>query len=247
MSNIDELPDLAGDVRERAVPPPYEQVTRRVRARRLRTAAGTMAAAVIAVGGIAVWQNAATTAVAEPCRPRSRNRRTRPTRPPPAWRQVVDGTDSHPFEAEGTDDGSIAVVWRALEHPEPTFALVIREPDGSRARKAPRCAGVPHARPRRVGRPARPLGRGSSSSDGTWTDLGAARRSRASRAGGRRARRSGSTAGWLYSTRRTAAWSTVPLDGRSPTATSPRTASWRRALVERSRPRSSSHASDIMR
>jgi len=30
-----------------------------------------------------------------------------------------------------TASGSIAVVWRALEHPEPTYALVIREPDGT--------------------------------------------------------------------------------------------------------------------
>ena len=31
----------------------------------------------------------------------------------------------------GTDDGSMAVIWRALEQPEPTFALVIREADGT--------------------------------------------------------------------------------------------------------------------
>ena len=171
MSNIDELPDLAGDVRDRAVPPPYEQVTRRVRARRLRTATGTMAAAVITVGGIAVWQNAATTASPSPAPPI-----TQPADPAypasPAWRQVVDGTDSHPFETEGTDDGSIAVVWRALEHPEPTFALVIREPDGTvhgRRLDAPVSltpvpggwVGLHTARAWFI------------SSDGTWTELGA--------------------------------------------------------------------------
>ncbi len=170
MSNIDELPDLAGDVRDRAVPPPYEQVTRRVRAHRLRTATGTMAAVVITVGGIAVWQNVATTASPSPAPPI-----TQPADPAypasPAWRQVVDGTDSHPFEIQGTDDGSIAVVWRALEHPEPTFALVIREADGTvHGRRLDSPVSLTPVPGGWVG--LRTERAWFIAADGTWTDLG---------------------------------------------------------------------------
>ena len=69
MSTIDELPDLpdvSADVRDRVVAPPYEQVTRRVRARRGRAAAGTLVAAVLVVGGLAIWQEVATTASPDP-------------------------------------------------------------------------------------------------------------------------------------------------------------------------------------
>jgi hypothetical protein len=170
LSNIDELPDLAGDVRDRAVPPPYEQVTRRVRAPRLRTATGTMAAAVITVGGIAVWQNAATTASPSPAPPI-----TQPADPAypasPEWRQVVAGTDSHPFDTQGTDDGSIAVVWRALEHPEPTFALVIREPDGTvHGRRLDSPVSLTPVPGGWVG--LRTERAWFIATDGTWTDLG---------------------------------------------------------------------------
>ena len=54
MSDLRDLPDLARDVRERVVVPPYDEVSRRVRARRLRGAAGSVAAAVLVVGGVAV-------------------------------------------------------------------------------------------------------------------------------------------------------------------------------------------------
>ena len=181
MSNIDELPDLAGDVRERAVPPPYEQVTRRVRARRLRAVTGTLAGTALAVGGLAVWQSIATTASPDPAPPI-----TQPADPAypasPAWRQVVDGTGAHPFQTQGTDDGSIAAVWRALELPEPTFALVIREADGTvHGRRLDAPVSLTPVPGGWVG-----LRTGRAwfiSSAGTWTDLGQPGPSRESRPG----------------------------------------------------------------
>ena len=111
--------------------PPYAEVSRRVRARRLRGAVGAMAAAVVVVAGVAVWQSVATTAGPSIPQPADTTQGPIPPTDESQWRAVVDGTDSHPFEIEGTDDGSIAVVWRALEPGAPTFALVIREADGS--------------------------------------------------------------------------------------------------------------------
>ena len=73
-----------------------------------------------------MWQDLSPEPAADPAPP--------VTSPGPvdgSWRQVVDGTDSHAFVISGTDDGSVAVVWRALEPGSPTFALVIREPDGT--------------------------------------------------------------------------------------------------------------------
>ena len=130
-SGLHELPDLAGDVRERVVIPPYAEVSRRVRARRLRGAVGATAAAVVVVSGVAVWQSVATTAGPSVPQPADTTQGPIPPTDESQWRAVVDGTDSHPFEVAGTDDGSIAVVWRALEPGAPTFALVIREADGS--------------------------------------------------------------------------------------------------------------------
>ena len=131
MSDLHELPDLAGDVRERVVLPPYAEVSRRVRARRLRGAVGTMAAVAVVVGGVAVWQSVATTPGPSVPQPADHTQGSTPPTDESQWRAVVDGTDSHPFEIQGTDDGSLAVVWRALEPGAPTFALVIREADGS--------------------------------------------------------------------------------------------------------------------
>jgi hypothetical protein len=56
LSTIDELPDLTGDVSSRVVPPPYDEVTHRVRARRRRTAAGTLAATAVVVGALEIRQ-----------------------------------------------------------------------------------------------------------------------------------------------------------------------------------------------
>jgi hypothetical protein len=166
---LTDLPNLANDVRERVVAPPYAEVSRRVRARRLRGAAGSLAAAVLVVGGVAVWQNAVTTA--GPPIPQPAEETPIPPTDESLWRSVVDGTDAHPFEVAGTDDGSIAVLWRALEQPAPTFALVIREADGTvhgrRLDEPVQLTPVPGGW---VGvRTARAWFIGS---DGTWTDLG---------------------------------------------------------------------------
>jgi hypothetical protein len=121
---------------------------------------------------------------------------------------VVDGTSSHPFETQGTDDGSIAVVWRALEHPEPTFALVIREADGT-------------VHGRRLDEPVSltpvPGGwvgvEGSRAwfiaSDATWTELSEPGQPRPSRPGDVFVR--GQYVDWLYSSEdRSLAFTVVP-------------------------------------
>ena len=157
------------------------EVIRRVRARRLRTATGTMAAAVIAVGGIAVWQNAATTASPSPA-PRSRNRRTRPTRPPrPGGRSSTGPTPTRSRPRAPTTARSPSCGER-LEHPEPTYALVIREPDGTvHGRRLDSPVSLTPVPGGWVGlHTARAW---FISSDGTWTELGAPGPTRESRPG----------------------------------------------------------------
>jgi hypothetical protein len=44
---------------------------------------------------------------------------------------VVHGELAHPYVVAGTSDGSIAVVWRSIDQPLPTWALVIRAADGT--------------------------------------------------------------------------------------------------------------------
>jgi hypothetical protein len=169
-SDLHELPDLAGDVRERVVIPPYSEVSRRVRARRLRVATGTLASAVLLVGGVAVWQGVATTAGPSAPQPAGSTQGPIPPTDESQWRAVVDGTDSHPFEVEGTDDGSVAVVWRALEPGAPTYALVIREADGSvhgmRLDEPVSLTPVPGGWVGMDGSRGHLIG-----SDGTWSDL----------------------------------------------------------------------------
>jgi hypothetical protein len=46
------------------------------------------------------------------------------------WKSVVDGPLAHPLDVSGAADGSVAILWRSLVQPAPTFALVIRTPDG---------------------------------------------------------------------------------------------------------------------
>ena len=98
MSDLRDLPDLVGHVRDRVVVPPYAEVSRRVRARRARTAAGTLAVVVLVVGGIAVWQNVATTAGPSVPQPATTQGPIPPT-DESQWRAVVDGADAHPFES----------------------------------------------------------------------------------------------------------------------------------------------------
>jgi hypothetical protein len=195
MSDLHELPDLAGDVRERVVIPPYAEVSRRVRARRLRGAVGALAAAVVVVGGVATWQSVATTAGPSIPQPANHTQGPIPPTDESQWRAVVDGTDSHPFEVEGTDDGSLAVVWRALEPGAPTFALVIREADGSvhgmRLDDPVTLTPVPGGWVGMDGSWGHLIG-----SDGSWSDLGEAA-SRAPRAGDVVV--TGQYSSWLYS------------------------------------------------
>ena len=195
MSDLHELPDLAGDVRERVVIPPYAEVSRRVRARRLRGAAGATAAAVVVVAGVAVWQSVATTAGPSVPQPADTTQGPIPPTDESQWRAVVDGTDSHPFEVEGTDDGSIAVVWRALEPGAPTFALVIREADGSvhgmRLDEPVSLTPVPGGWVGMDGAQGHLIG-----SDGTWSDL-AEGASRSPRPGDVLV--TGQYSSWLYS------------------------------------------------
>jgi hypothetical protein len=199
LSTIDELPDLTGDVSSRVVPPPYDEVTHRVRARRRRTAAGTLAATAVVVGALAVWQDVATTA--EPSRPQPATQGPVPSTDEALWRAVVDGTDSHPFQTEGTDDGAVAVVWRALEPGSPTFALVIREADGAvhgrRLVQPVSLTPVPGGWIGTDGARSHLI-----ASDGSWTDLPETSDARAPRAGDVVV--TGQYSSWLYS----------PADGR---------------------------------
>jgi len=187
MSDLDHLPDLAGDVRERVVTPPYVEVSRRVRTRRLRGAAGSITAVVLAVAGFAVWQESASTTTLPVPRPADGTPAPDQEEPLPMteesmWRSVVDGTGAHPFQTSGTDDGSIAVVWRALEQPEPTFALVVREPDGSVHGR--RLDGPVDLTPVPGGWVGLSTARGFLiGSDGSWTDLGDPGAPREARAG----------------------------------------------------------------
>ncbi|MEO6512344.1 MAG: hypothetical protein ABIO16_15205 [Nocardioides sp.] len=208
MSNIDELPDLAGDVSTRVVPPAFDEVTHRVRARRGRRAAGTIAATALVVGALALWQNVSTTASSNPAP--SISQPADPAYPAGAdWQQVVDGTDSHPYEVAGGDDGSVAIVWRALEQSTPAFALVIRNPDGTdhgRVLDAPiQLTTVPGGW---IG--VRTTRAWFVDTDGTWTDLGTPLPGRAPRPGDVLVR--GRLGLWLYSTQ-DHSWSTMSFDG----------------------------------
>lgn len=180
MPDLTELPDLAGDVRARAVPPPYDEVGRRVRAHRRRVSAGVLAATVLVVGGAGVTQSLVGHDAAAAPHPAEQG--PLPASDPTRWRAVVHGTQSHPFEVSGTDDGSIAVVWRALEPGSPTFALVIREPNG---RVHGLRLDVPVSlTPVPGGWVGTRDGRGwLIGSDGTWIDLGEPGISRTARPG----------------------------------------------------------------
>jgi len=208
MSDLDQLPDLAGEVRERVVIPPYDEVSRRVRTRRLRGAAGSIAAAVLVVGGVALWQNVATPADTSLPQPADNTQGPIAPTDESQWRAVVDGTDAHPFEVSGTDDGAVAIVWRALEHPEPTYALVIREADGSvhgsRLDVPVTLTPVPG------GWVGLETTRGwLIASDGSWTDLGAALEPRAPEAGDVAV--AGQFGRWLYRPD-DRSWSTLSFD-----------------------------------
>ena len=130
MSDLRDLPELARDVRERVVSPPYDEVSRRVRA------PDGSAVPQAASRRRSLSSAASPSGMTWPRRPAhpSRSRPTRPrSRMTDEWmrRGVVDSPDAHVFQASGADDGSVAVIWRALEQPAPTWALVIEEADGT--------------------------------------------------------------------------------------------------------------------
>ena len=117
---------LAEDVGERAVPPPFDEVTARA-GRRRRTRASLVAAAavlVLGVAGAALWPGAPDPAPS-PAPPASTESL------PAAVSELVGHASAAPFEMVGGLDGSLAVIWRDLVHPEPTFALVVQDSDGS--------------------------------------------------------------------------------------------------------------------
>jgi hypothetical protein len=114
---------LAEEVGDRAAVPDFEEVTARARHRRRShlVVVGALAAAVILAGVVGF-------ALVDPERtppPAS------PDRLPAEVTDLVRSPTSHPFEVVGGRDGSLAVVWRNLVHPEPTFALVVRDADGT--------------------------------------------------------------------------------------------------------------------
>jgi hypothetical protein len=120
---------------------------------------------------------------------------------------VVDGKMAGPFVAAASDDGSVAVIWRSLVHPEPTFALVIRSGDGSvhgtRLDAPLELTPVPGGW---VG--VRTMQGWFVGSDGTWIDLGTPGPSRQPRRGDVFV--NGQFGQWLYSPHdRT--WSTLPM------------------------------------
>ena len=184
MSNVRDLPDLAGDVSARAVPPSYDEVTRRVRARRRRTAAGTLAATALVVGGLAVWQNVATSLSSGPLPPASQG-----PSPAPAdvsWQEVLAGDDVHVWSASGSDEGSIAVAFRSLVDPQPAYALVVRGPDGEVIGRS--LDEAPNSLTPVPGGWVVVLASGGGrllGADGTWTDLGTPGSSRYSEPGDR--------------------------------------------------------------
>ena len=117
---------LAEDVGERAVPPPFDEVTARA-SRRRRTRASLVAAAavlVLGVAGAALWPGAPDPSPS-PAPPASTESL------PAAVSELVGHASAAPFQMVGGLDGSLAVIWRDLVHPEPTFALVVQDSDGS--------------------------------------------------------------------------------------------------------------------
>ncbi len=129
MPDVFELPDLAGDVRDRAVPPPYDEVVRRRRAGRIRLAAGTALVCAVVAGGIVAVQVATAPEAASP--PAAEGGGPDGPTDPGVWSRVVNGPQAHPFEVSASDDGAVAVVWRSLTLPAPLYALVIRDGSGS--------------------------------------------------------------------------------------------------------------------
>ena len=111
MSELRDLRDLAREVGERAVPPAYERSAGGSPAPRLARSAALWRRPALSVGGVAVWQSVARRpADGSPAAEQRRSRR--PTRATGGRRRR---DLAHPFDISATDDGAIAVVWRALD------------------------------------------------------------------------------------------------------------------------------------
>ena len=152
MSDLHELPDLAGDVRDRVVVPPYAEVSRRVRARRRRTAAGTLACAVLVVGGIAVGQQLATEEIRTLPRPAGSSG---PDLPDRRVAMALRGQRHQGWPVRGLRDRRRIRGCRLARPRAPGAGLRAGDPRGrrQRARQAARGARHADARPRRLGRP----------------------------------------------------------------------------------------------
>jgi hypothetical protein len=118
---------LAEEISERTVRPDFEKVTARARhRRRSRLVASGVAAAVVVAAAVMV-----TVALDDPAGTPSPASPGQGDGPPRKVRELVQSPRSHPFEMAGGLDGSLAVVWRDLVHPAPTFALVVRDAGGT--------------------------------------------------------------------------------------------------------------------
>jgi hypothetical protein len=119
-----ELGRLAAEVGDRAVPPSFDEVLGRARRRRRSRRSTAAVGAAVLVGAVAVVGVVTRDPAPAPAPPAS------PAGLPGEVRDLVRAPRSHPFEMVGGDDGSLAIVWRNLVQPGPTFALVVRDADG---------------------------------------------------------------------------------------------------------------------
>ena len=108
---------LAVDVGERAVPPPFDEVTARASRRRRTRASLVAAAAVLVLGaaGAALWPGAPDPSPS-PAPPASTESL------PAAVSELVGPASAAPFAMTGGLDGSLAVIWRVLANQEPPTA-----------------------------------------------------------------------------------------------------------------------------
>lgn len=116
-----ELERLAEELHERVVVPPFDTVGPRVRRRRApRVVAGALAAVVAVVVALAL----------APGLPAPPEAEVAATGLPNDVAELVASPTAHVFEMAGGYDGSLALIWRNLVQPEPTFALVVRSASG---------------------------------------------------------------------------------------------------------------------
>ena len=125
-----ELAGLRDAVADRAQPPHFAVVqARALRRRRTRIAAvGSIAAAAAVVAAIVLAPGLG--ALPEPAPATDGPVPVETGTVPKVVQDLVQDSRAHRFVVAGGLDGSVAVVWRNLVQPAPTFALVIRSADG---------------------------------------------------------------------------------------------------------------------